>query len=329
MPKHRYPTAFIKKIKRWIMIEFKPITAETKHIYDKYVPKDIIRGCETSFANLCMWGNQQYAIIYNQLIIFSIYSGHYFYSYPIGNGDKKAAIDAIIKDGKERGIRYSIAWLYEEAITTLQQMYPDKFIIQSDLASSDYVYDINDLADLQGRKYHKKRTHVNKFNKSFPNYHIEPLTDKNISSIKPMLEKWYKDRLTDNPDNDYSMEQLALEKALNHFEKLNMEGLILIDDANNEYKDYQIGQSHIVAVTLGSPLSYDTFDVHFEKARWDIDGAYTVINNEFAKYIRNKHTHIKFLNREEDMGLEGLRRSKESYYPHHMIQKNRAILRQA
>lgn len=77
---------------------------------------------------------------------------------------------------------------------------------------------------------------------------------------------------------------------------------------------------------MGSPLSHDTFDVHFEKARWDVDGAYAAINRAFAQYIREKFTQIRFLDREEDMGLEGLRKAKESYHPHHLVEKGMAYL---
>ena len=308
------------------MIEFKPITTETKDIYIHFISDKISRGCETSFANLNMWGFQQYAIIYDQLIIFSLYNGHYFYSYPIGNGDKKSAIDAIIEDAKERKIDFCLTWLYGDAKDELLKLYPDTFNIKTDRASFDYVYDINDLADFPGRKYHKKRTHVNKFLKSFPNYKIVPVTSENIKDIKPMLEKWYQDRLLENPDNNYDSEQNAVEKALNHFDELNMDGIILLEGTKTDNIDSRIGESHILAFTLGSPLSSDTFDIHFEKARWDVDGAYTVICREFARYIRYKYPDIKFFNREEDMGLEGLRRSKESYYPHHMLEKRRALL---
>ena len=78
---------------------------------------------------------------------------------------------------------------------------------------------------------------------------------------------------------------------------------------------------NILAFTMGSRISPNTFDVHFEKARWDVEGAYTAINSEFAKYIRNKYPEVEFLNREEDMGLEGLRKAKESYFPHHLVEK--------
>ena len=72
---------------------------------------------------------------------------------------------------------------------------------------------------------------------------------------------------------------------------------------------------------MGSFLSDDTFDIHFEKAREDLDGAYPAINCEFANYLRARHPEIRFLNREDDMGIEGLRKAKLSYYPHHMVEK--------
>ena len=82
------------------------------------------------------------------------------------------------------------------------------------------------------------------------------------------------------------------------------------------------------AVTFGSRISPDTFDVHFEKADASIQGAYAAINCEFAKHIREKYPEIRYLNREEDMGIEGLRKAKQSYHPHHMVEKCWAHLRE-
>jgi hypothetical protein len=81
-------------------------------------------------------------------------------------------------------------------------------------------------------------------------------------------------------------------------------------------------------VTLGTRLSQDTFDIHFEKAREDISGAYNAVNCEFARYLRLKYPEVKYLNREDDMGLEGLRKAKLSYYPDHMVEKSWACLRE-
>lgn len=81
-----------------------------------------------------------------------------------------------------------------------------------------------------------------------------------------------------------------------------------------------------LAMTLGSRLNANTFDVHFEKALDIADGAYAAINNGFAKYLREKYPDICFLNREDDLGLEGLRKAKLSYCPHHMVEKSWACL---
>ena len=77
----------------------------------------------------------------------------------------------------------------------------------------------------------------------------------------------------------------------------------------------------IIAFTMASRMSRDTLDVHFEKAVTDINGVYAAVNYEFARYARVKYPDIKFLDREEDMGIEGLRKAKESYYPHHLVVK--------
>ena len=110
------------------------------------------------------------------------------------------------------------------------------------------------------------------------------------------------------------MERSALKKALDHYEELDMEGLLLLDGDT------------VLAFTMASFLSEDTVDVHFEKANTDAEGAYTAINCLFARYLRSKYPHIRFLNREDDMGLEGLRKAKLSYLPHHMVEKNWACL---
>ena len=137
---------------------------------------------------------------------------------------------------------------------------------------------------------------------------------KSLDDLKASMNQWFEDRLREDPQGDYHMERAALTKALAHYEALNMEGLVLRD-----------GDS-VLAFTMGSPLSNNTFDIHFEKARQDVDGAYTVINCEFARYLRKKYPSLQYLNREDDLGLEGLRKAKLSYYPHHLVEKCWACL---
>ncbi len=294
------------------MINFKPITLEDKSIYQHYLSDGKERGCEFSFTNLYSWGHQSAALLHDHIVLLSNFYHHYFYPHPIGSGDQKPVLDAIIADAAKRGIPCRITGLNEKDKQTLETLYPGMFCFSFDRDSFDYVYAIDDLADLKGRKYHRKRNHFKRFQNAYPEYRVEPLNDANLSRTEQMIDAWYENRLLENPEEDYQLERAALHTALRDYKELALEGLLLI---KNE---------EILAVTLGSPMSSDTFDVHFEKARWDVEGAYTAINCEFARYIRDKYPEIKYLNREEDMGIPGLRKAKESYFPHHQIEKYRA-----
>lgn len=296
------------------MIDFQPLSLADRERYEPYLLSEEERGCEYSFANLYLWGRQRAAVVADQLVLFSQFNRRTVYPYPAGTGDKKAALDAIIHDADQRGIPCRITGLSQEKIALIQQLYPDMFRFHCDRDSYDYVYDINDLADLKGKKYQKKRNHFNRFRDTFPYYCVEPITEENLPAVRDMAEQWYAQRLESDPQGDYHMERSALRKALGNLAGLNMDGLVLKD-----------GDS-VLAFTLGSRLSVNTFDIHFEKARWDIDGAYAVINCEFARYLRDKYPELAFLNREDDLGLEGLRKAKLSYYPHHLVEKCWACL---
>ncbi|MBO5373543.1 MAG: DUF2156 domain-containing protein [Lachnospiraceae bacterium] len=296
------------------MIDFKPIALEDKALYEQYLSAEKELGCNYSFANLFLWGKQNIAFLHNHIVLFSQFNNLNIYPYPLGFGDKKLVLDAIIADAKERNIPCKISCLCADEQDVLEVLYPKKFQFFFDRDSSDYVYAIDDLADLKGRKYHRKRNHYNGFLKNFPNYRVEPLTTEHIPSVQEFIHQWYESKLIENPKANFQMEQQAIKKALSHYNALKMEGLILFHE------------SDIFAITLGSRLSSNTFDVHFEKAKGEVNGAYAAINCEFARYIRNKYPEIQFLNREEDMGIPGLRKAKESYYPHHMAEKYWAIL---
>lgn len=298
------------------MIDFKPFSDMNRNTYESYFFAESKQCCELSYANLCMWGEHQFAIVDGQCIILSIYQKKYRYHFPLGNGDKKNALRLLMQDAKERNIPCLISSITTENAKMLETLFPNQFYINFERDSYDYVYEIDKLADLKGRKYHRKRNHYNNFCKKFPDFYTVPITKKNISEIEIFVNTWYEDRLAESLEHDYENEQQALQKCFVEYDQIGMEGLILYH------------QNQMLAFTMGSQMSLDTFDVHFEKGRWDVEGAYTAINCEFAKYIRNKYPNIKFLNREEDMGLEGLRKAKESYFPYDMIEKATARFRE-
>ena len=296
------------------MIDFKPIEPKDLEAYSGFLQSGKTKGCEYSFANLYLWGRQKAAVVEGQLTLFSQFNRKTVYPYPAGEGDKKPAIEAVIRDSQERGIPCRITGLDSQDIDHMEKMFPGQFRYHCDRDSYDYVYAIDDLADLKGRKYQRKRNHFNRFRDSFPYYTVEPITSENISLVQQMLEDWYAYRQEADPNGDYHMEKAAIYKALRHYEQLAMEGIVVMDG----------GQ--VLAMTMGSRLGPDTFDIHFEKARPEADTAYTVINCEFARYLRSRYPEVRFLNREDDLGIEGLRKAKLSYYPHHLVEKCWACL---
>ena len=295
--------------KTYTKLDFKPFSIHEKSLYEDYLFSEGERGCEYSFANLFLWGRQGYVEKEENILFFSQFDRRTVYPFPIGRGDKRIAIDAIIEDSYARGIPCRITGVSQKEAEFLRENYPEKFRFHTDRGSFDYVYDINDLAELKGKKYHSKKNHLNRFIENYPEYKAEPISDSNIALVEDFVNCWFANKEIDNPDGDYMMERCAIEKALKHYKESGLSGLLITSGGE------------ALAMTIGSKLSPDTFDVHFEKARADVNGAYTVINYEFARYIREKFPEIKYLDREEDMGIEGLRRAKESYKPHHLIEK--------
>ena len=291
------------------MIEFIRHSIQDREEYEKLLFSLPDRGCEYAFANKYLWGRQQSARYSGCTVFFSHFFGRSVYPYPIGSGDKKEAIGAILQDARERGIPCRITGMTGEDVQELESLFPGMFTIRTDRDGFDYVYAIDDLADLKGRKFQKKRNHLNRFRSEHPGFEVVPLDPCSIPMAQHMVNEWYRVRMRDDPEGDYLLENIAMARAFRNYRALGMEGIMLVEDGK------------VLAVTMATRLSADTFDVHFEKALETVDGAYPAVNCEFARYLRLKYPEVKFLNREDDMGLEGLRKAKLSYNPHHMVEK--------
>ncbi len=296
------------------MIEFQPITAQHKSLYEQRLFQGAERGCEYTFANLFLWGRQKIAFIDGFAVVFSQFARKSVYSFPVGKGDLKTAVDAIISDASKRGIPCRLTGLSEEECGILEQLYPRKFRFHIDRDSFDYIYSIEDLAHLKGKKYQKKRNHLNRFRLRHPKAAFVPLTDENTADAEQLLQTWYDVSLQEDPTQDFHMEKAAIYKALKSRQDLHMEGMLLYIDGK------------AAAITLGSRSSEQTFDIHFEKALQRYDGAYAAINQTFAQYLHKQYPEVLYLNREDDMGLEGLRKAKRSYQPAFMREKYWACL---
>lgn len=295
------------------MIQFERLVPVRKAEYDQYLMNCGQRGCEYSFVNLYLWGRQTAAVVGGYLTLFSHFNGHSVYPFPVGQGDIRPVLDAIIADSRQRGIPCRFTSLNQADMELLEAFYPGKFRFRCEISDFDYVYNIDDLADLKGRKYQQKRNHVNRFQANFPDWHAEMLNETTMEDAKALIDHWFSHK-EEEPEMDMGLEKVALRRAFEHFDELGLEGLVL----------YAGGQP--VAVTMGSRLSQDTFDVHFEKAREDIQGAYGAINRAFARHLREKYPDLRYLNREDDLGLPGLRKAKLSYEPAFLVEKCWAYL---
>lgn len=288
-----------------MMIPFEKIDLSRREEYNNYLFHCGERGCGYSLANLRMWGRQRVAFLSDALVLFSQFDRSSVYPFPIVKGDARPVLDAIIQDARERGLQCRLTAMTAADCATLEELYPGQFRFQPDRDGCDYVYDIHALADLSGRKYQRKRNHANRFWQNHPDCQILPLDETAEDATRAMLRDWYASRpeLTSTAH----MEQVALRRAFEHREDLGLEGLVLMEEGR------------VLAMTMGSFLSEDTVDVHFEKAVED--GAYAAINQAFAAHLREKYPQLKYLNREDDLGLPGLRKAKLSYYPHHLVVK--------
>ena len=291
------------------MIDFQKFDLSNKAEYIRRLRSGGDRGCEYSLANLNLWGRQKCAFLEDYLVLFSQFERRSVYPFPVGKGDIRPVLDAIIHDARERGIVCRLTGLTAQDTMTLEELYPGQFRFHPDRDSCDYVYRIEDLAELKGRKFQKKRNHLNRFKEAHPDCKAIPITPEKLPAVQEMIAQWYETRLAADPHDDYHLEKHALRRAFANMDMLDLEGLVLEEDGK------------ILAMTIGSPLSEDTFDIHFEKALEDVDGAYPAINQAFAAHLRNKYPNLRYLNREDDMGLPGLRKAKLSYNPDHLVVK--------
>ena len=289
------------------MIDFQKLDLSKADEYRAYLTACGERGCEYSLVNLYIWGRQKVAFIDGFLAFYSQYNRSSVYPFPIGEGDLRPVLDAIIHDARARGLECRLVAMTAADCAKLEELYPGKFRFHPDRTFCDYVYSIEKLADLPGRKYQRKRNHVNRFYQDHPDCKIVEIDKSMLPGVKAMAEAWYEKRLAADPQGDFDMERTALQRALENWAELGITGLVLIE------------KDEIIAMTAGSFLNETTFDVHFEKAL--DDGAYAVINQAFARHLREKYPALQWLNREDDMGIEGLRKAKLSYHPDRLVVK--------
>lgn len=299
-----------------MQIDFKPITIDDKEVITSFTLPSPLRNCDLAFSNMCSWRFlylSEYAVYKNFLLIrFYIEEKNkkrIAYMRPIGNGDFRDALLQLEEDSWQHGHPLLMLGVTPISKDLLEEAFPGEFTYIPERDYFDYIYLREDLATLKGKKFQAKRNHVNKFKKQYA-YEYEPLTEELVPECLDFEAKWYKANRTDDDQEELTDERKSMIFALNHFKELNLlGGAIRIDHK-------------LVAFTFGSPINQDTFGVHVEKADTDYDGAYSIINQEFASRIPEQYVYV---NREEDLGIPGLRKAKLSYNPTILLPKAAVI----
>ncbi|HOK49524.1 MAG TPA: phosphatidylglycerol lysyltransferase domain-containing protein [Sedimentibacter sp.] len=298
------------------MLNFRKIQLKDRQWINSILKEHDITGCHENFGNLFAWrdiNNTRVARV-NEFLLVKQEIGDIkdIYLYPMGKGNVKPVIDEIIKSRDSEGLM--MAGLSLKQVNELSNLYPGKFIFQESRMDFDYIYRIEKLVTLRGKKLHRKRNHISIFMRSYPDWSFEPLTEENKDECIEMNKKWCIDSDCQQ-DQGLMDENCATKYFFKYFKDLELEGGLI-----------RAG-GRVVAYTIGEVLSSDTYVIHIEKAFKDVQGAYPMINQQFAAWVQNNHPDLIYINREEDMGLEGLRKAKLSYYPDKMAVKFRAKLK--
>lgn len=289
-------------------IPFKKPELEDREAILRHLGERRLRGCERTFANIYLWArfyNVVWAEIEGTAVFRSEFDGKYSYTYPIGSGDRRAVVELLLEDSREKGYPFQLHAVSQGEMEELEQYFPGKFQVEWPRDVEDYVYETEKLIRLSGKKYHGKKNHINQFKAAYPDWSYEPITDDNVEECFQMALRWRNDNgCEDDPEKNSEM-CVALNSLRLHKE-LGLRGGLLRAGGN------------VVAFTLGEPVCDDTFVVHIEKAYADVRGAYPMINQQFLEHEVSEYTYV---NREDDTGDEGLRQAKLSYRPVFMVEK--------
>jgi hypothetical protein len=293
------------------MIDFKPVTLCDKRWVDEIVRAEGSRSADYNFGNIYIWDNRFRQLIARKdgrMLTKLRYEGKPTFVFPIGTGPLRPAIEALREFAAARGYEpFCLRGITEEHRALLEREYPDAFADTEDTDNADYLYEAEKLATYAGKALHGKKNHCNRF-EAENDWRFVPLTREQIPGCLDMLDVWSEEdagRLF----RSIVYEHAAIVRAFAAFEKLGLEGGVL----------YANGK--IVGFTLGEFASEDTFDVHFEKAEVDLNGAYPMTCRELTRMLLAKYPSLRYMNREDDMGIEALRRSKESYKPAFLLRK--------
>ncbi len=266
-----------------------------------------ITNSELTFLTCFIWRNAynyQYAITDDCLIIRSKWKECVpTMRFPVGKGDKAAAFNKILKYAAERNEPLRFYSITEDMVEELKAMYKGEITVTDLREYYDYLYNVTDLIELTGKKYHSKRNHLNSFISG--NYNYSRVTTADAPAILAAYDNW----------------TLKRENGDNYFLQVEREsiGVMLENISSFDFTACKLTHNgELCAFAIGEPINDDTVVIHIEKADVNVKGAYPAVNQLF---LANEWSNFKYVNREDDSGIEGLRKAKLSYHPCEFVKK--------
>ncbi len=292
------------------MLDFKPISAEQYNLISPILKKEGYNSCETSFPSLFVWSeyfNTKMCVDGETVFTRTELGGETVYLFPVG-GDIKTAFEKL---SEHTGGDFTLRCVTGRMRKEMEKAFPGGFSYVEERDTFDYIYDRDSLATLAGNKLHQKRNHVNRFMKRYDGrFRYETMTVDKIPQVIEYQKEWLRASEQREDYETLKSESAAISRLLENFIKLELlGGLVFIDDA-------------VKAYCIGTKISDNTIDVMVEKGDYNFDGIYQYINREF---VRNECESALYINREDDAGVEGLRKAKMSYNPAMLLKKYAAV----
>ncbi len=291
-------------------LSFKTVTLCDKAWVDPIVMAENSPSADFNFGNIYIWDKHYRQLICrfeDRMITKLRYDEERVFAFPIGSGPLRPALEALLAFCRERGYPLQLRGVTEKHREQLEDLYPGKFEYILEENYSDYIYEVEKLATYSGKALHGKKNHCNRFEAEH-DWDFVPLTRELIPACLDMLDVWTEENAA-RLESSISKEHDAIIRAFAAFERLGLEGGVLRSGGK------------VLGFSVGEMTGRETFDVHFEKAEISINGAYPMVCRELARQVMAGHPGLRYINREEDMGMESLRRSKLSYKPEFLLNK--------
>ena len=282
-------------------LSFHPITLSDRDAIQAVTLHAGRRNCNYTFANLIgwqFWFNTEACLLRDSVVLRYSFKGNRSYMVCTAATLSEELISALLADS---GAELTVYGLEDAQVSALPSIKMEVAPLRNQY---DYIYRRANLVLLPGGHLQAKRNHINRFRADYPDFEYRPLTPELFDECRRLTEIWQEEK---DASETIAAERQVMETIFSHWESLGMMGGSIF------------AEGRMLAFSYGAAVTHDTFDICVEKADRNIEGAFAIINQQFAAHLPEQYIYV---NREEDMGIPGLRKAKLSYHPETLLSYN-------